>query len=318
MREASSLLYDTSRGIYRRLRRYFDSDLDVEIEPVELGFSVCFRHDMDNFDAGNFAAFLDLERSIDSGSTLFFMQGQFTAFPDQIRDLDADKYECALHSEAKSVPLCWSLYQLSRWLERGYARRLRSQAHLFGRILDNPLGHSAHSVNNYLPFQGWINWNIIENATLRAGLPYISDWRLPARTAEGEDFQPPWPAYWRRRGQDRLLVLPTCWDDKYFFYSYEDQRIRKLAVDAGPYRPGGIDGSWNSLLRQMEHCRALNTPAIVNIHPWHSACNGQPNFYDLKRRIIDWCQDQDVPIRQCRDYLNSSLAEQEDACGGNI
>jgi hypothetical protein len=312
VREGSGFFYDTSRSFYQRLRKYFDSDIDVEIEPAELGFSLCFRHDMDNFDAGNFADFLSLEESIDAPSTLFFMQRQFAVFPEQIKKLDSAKYECALHSEAKTTPIGWSLHQASRLLERGYARRLRKQAGSFARALGEPLGHSAHAVNNYLPFQGWINWNIIENATLRAGMAYISDWRLPARTAEGEEFQPPWPAYWRRRDQSRLLVLPTCWDDKYFLYSYEDLHIRKIAPTDRPYKPGGIEAAWDSFLRQAEHCRALNTPAIVNIHPWHSACNGHDNFYALKRRIVDWCRRENVPIKQCRDYLKAGAVHKDE------
>jgi hypothetical protein len=303
LREGSSFSHGVARRGYRRLQQFFDSEIDVGIEAADLGFSLCFRHDMDNFTADNFTDFLSIEQTIDAPSTLFFMQNQFDAFPDQIKKLDGAKYECALHSEAKATPLCWSLYQLSRWVERGYARRLRRQVRAFQRKVGVPLGHSAHAVNNYLPFQGWINWNIIENATLRAKMAYISDWRLPARTAEGEEFQPPWPAYWRCRGKARLLVLPTCWDDKYFLYSYEDTRIRKIAVGDTPYRSGGIERAWDSFMRQVQHCRDLNTPAIANIHPWHSACNGQANFYALKRRIVAWCQSENVPIKQCRDYL---------------
>ena len=303
MRERRGLPYEIGRRAYRRLRRFFDSDCDVEIEPLQLGFAVCFRHDMDNFDASNFADFLAIEQEIAAPSTLFFMEEQFTTFGDQIRRLDPDRYECGLHSEAKPTPWCWSLPQVSRWLECSYAWGLRRQVRLYRRALGVPRGHSAHAVNNYLPFQGWINWNIIENASLRAGLDYISDWRLPARTAEGEEFQPPWPAYRRRRGAEQILVLPTSWDDKYFFYSYEDQRIRQLAPADQSYRSNCIEAAWNSFLRQAEHCRALQTPAIVNIHPWHAACNSQPIFYDFKQRVVEWCRREYIDIKRCCDYL---------------
>jgi hypothetical protein len=302
MREGQGRLYGALRKLYGQFQSYLDTDTDVEIAPVALGFSVTFRHDMDRFDANTFDDFLRLEEQIDAPSTLFFLQSQYTDFPERIGSLDRDKFELALHSEAKATPICWSLFQLSRLAERGYARRLQHQHRRFARELGASQGHAAHSVNNYLPFQGWINWNIIENASLRAGFAYVSDWRLPSRVAEGEEFMQPWPAYLRRRGAHTILVLPTCWDDKYFFYSYEDHYIRRTAPDTVPYRPRGTDEAWHSFLRQAESCRTLNTPCVLNIHPWHAASNGQPQFYDLKRRIIDWCVEQDVPIRQCREY----------------
>ena len=302
MRERRGFPYEAGREAYWRLQRFFDSDCDVEIEPLQLGFSVCFRHDMDNFDAENFKAFLAIEESLDAPSTLFFVEGQFTGFADQIRQLDPDRYECALHSEAKPTPWCWSLPQISRWLERGYARGLRRQVRRYRRALGTPRGHSAHAVNNYLPFQNWINWNIIENASLRAGLDYISDWRLPARTAEGEEFQPAWPAYRRRRGSDHILVLPTSWDDKYLFHSYEDLQVRKLAPADQPYQVHRLEAAWASFLRQAEHCRALQTPMVVNIHPWHAACNDQPVFYQFKQRIVEWCGEEGLEIKRCCDY----------------
>ena len=305
MREGQGRLHGALRQLYRQLQSYLDTDADVEIVPVELGFSVTFRHDMDRVDASTFDDFLRLEERIEAPSTLFFLQSQFSSFPERIGNLDRQKFELALHSEAKATPLCVSLFQLSRLMERGYARRLQRQQRRFARALGATPGHAAHSVNNYLPSQGWINWNIIENASLRAGFAYVSDWRLPSRIAEGEEFLPPWPAYLRRRGKRSILVLPTRWDDKYFFYSFEDHYIRQIAPNTIPYRPLDADEAWNSFLVQAERCRALATPCVLNIHPWHAASNGQPQFYDLKRRIIDWCGDKEVPILRCQDYVSA-------------
>lgn len=304
MREGQGRLHSSLRQLYRHLQGYLDTEADVEVIPMKLGFSVTFRHDMDRFDESNFDDFLRLEEQIEAPATLFFLHSQYTTFPDRIRQLDREKFELALHSEAKATPVCWSLFQLSRLMERGYGRRLQRQHRQFSRAIGTSLGHAAHSVNNYLPFQGWINWNIIENASLRAGFEYISDWRLPSRVAEGEEFVVPWTAYLRKRGKGTILVLPTCWDDKYFFYSYEDHFIRQAAPETVPYRPRGVDEAWDSFLQQAERCRALDTPCVINIHPWHAASNEQKQFYDLKLRIIDWCHEQVVPIRRCQDHLS--------------
>jgi hypothetical protein len=139
---------------------------------------------------------------------------------------------------------------------------------------------------------------------MRAGFAYVSDWRLPSRVAEGEEFIAPWPAYLRGRGKEEILVLPTCWDDKYFFYSYEDLHIRRLAPLEEIYRPRSAQDAWTSFARQAEHCRALRTPCVINMHPWHAACNGQPQFHELKKKIVDWCSREGISILRCKDYLN--------------
>ena len=171
----------------------------MEVKKIRLGFSLCFRHDMDRMTERDLDSFVKQEEDLGAASSLFFLESQFARFPQAIRSLDREKYECALHSEAKPSPFCWSLFQLSRLLEHSYSSRLKKQAKRFDRSIGRGLGHAAHSVNNYLPFQGWINWNIIENASLASGFEYISDWRLPSRVAEGEEFMPPWPAYVRKR-----------------------------------------------------------------------------------------------------------------------
>ncbi len=292
------------KKIYRRIQRFLDSDVDVEVEPANVGFCVCFRHDMDRFDERNFESFVRLEETVEASSTLFFLESQFTRFPEKISQLDKTKYEIALHSEAKPTPFCISLHQLSRVLEFAYARSLRKQVRKFASNIGLPLGHAAHSVNNYLPFQGWINWNIIENASLRCRFSYVSDWRLPSRIAEGEEFVPAWPAYFRRRGGSSILVLPTSWDDKYFFYSYEDLHFRRLASEEVAYRDCSAKAAFGSVLQQVAVCRSLNTPFVLNIHPWHAACNGQNQFYDLKKFLIDWCNSEGVRIARCADIVS--------------
>ena len=303
MKESAGPLALALKTAYRRVQPYLDSDADVEVVPIRLGFSVCFRHDMDLMSERDLDTFVRQEESFDAPSTLFFLESQFDRFADRIRSLDQRKYECALHSEAKPSPLCWSLFQLSRLLERSYARRLSRQASRFERSIWKPLGHAAHSVNNYLPFQGWINWNIIENASLRSGFDYVSDWRLPSRVAEGEEFMPPWPAYVRRRKDREILVLPTSWDDKYFFYSYEDLHIREMASKDTAYRDRDAGAALASALAQGEKCRSLETPFILNIHPWHAVGNGRQQFLELKQSLIEWSREQRVPVLRCQDYL---------------
>ena len=99
------------------------------------------------------------------------------------------------------------------------------------------------------------------------------------------------------------MVLPTSWDDKYFFYSYEDIRIRQLASHDTAYRNRDATAAIESALAQAEKCRALETPFILNIHPWHSVGNGQKQFSELKKSLVEWSLKQGVPILRCKDYL---------------
>jgi len=310
VREADSATFRILQKTYRRVSGLFDSDADVIIEPLRLGFSLCFRHDMDRIDAQGLGAFVEGDTGLPP-STLFFLEDQWRRFPDAIRKLaDEAHYEVAVHSEAKPTPWCWSLHQLSRWIERSYGRRLKAQVRRFeSRTGVTSSGHAAHAVNNYLPFQGWINWNIIENCSLRVGLDYVSDWRLPSRVAEGEPFPPPWPAYRRRRGDRSIVVLPTSWDDKFFFYSYEDHFMRAVATPDVPYRPDVLDAAFSSVLRQAELCRRFETPLVLNIHPWHSVSNGQPQFLELKRRLTDWARDAEVPILTCAGLCKQATGQ---------
>ena len=305
MMESESRSGRLLRRIYGEFQKHLDSEFDAEINPQQLGFSVCIRHDMDRFDERGFEEFLRLDDSIDAPSTLFFLDSQYSKFPQRIRDLSTGKYERALHSESKPVPYCISVHQASRLLERAYARRLRRQKRKFDRIFAGCEGHAPHSVNNYLPFQGWINWNIIESASLRSGFAYLSDWRLPSRVAEGEEFPPPWPAYVRRRGLSEILVLPTSWDDKYFFYSFEDQNFRKLVPESVNYRPIAVEEAFASVRKQAEACRELTSPFVINIHPWHSVCNKQPQFMELKRRLVGWCLEHGIPMVTIKDILEA-------------
>ncbi len=311
MKEGTTRSTGFYKTIYGCIQKYLDSDIDVEVEvePANLGFCVCFRHDMDRFDEQNFDSFIALEESIDAPSTLFFLESQFTKFSQRILALDREKYEIALHSESKPVPYCISIHQLSRMLERSYSRRLKRQARKFTNFIAPPSGHAAHAVNNYLPFQGWINWNIIENASLRADFAYVSDWRLPSRIAEGEEFLSPWPAYVRKRGNRSILVLPTSWDDKYFFNSYEDINFRRVANKPDAYNDYSAAAAFESVLRQIEVCRVLDSPFVLNIHPWHASCNGQSRFYDLKKRLIDWCKSEGASVKRCVDLLSVARSQ---------
>ena len=44
MRERQDGLFRLLKKIYSGLQGYLDSDVDVEIQPIKLGFSICFRH----------------------------------------------------------------------------------------------------------------------------------------------------------------------------------------------------------------------------------------------------------------------------------
>ena len=103
MREGQGRLHGAPRQLYRQLQSYLDTDADVEIVPVELGFSVTFRHDMDRVDASTFDDFLRLEERIEAPSTLFFLQSQFSSFPERIGNLDRQKFELAYPTTKQDV-----------------------------------------------------------------------------------------------------------------------------------------------------------------------------------------------------------------------
>ena len=103
MKEGSGPLTPLLRGVYHRAERWLSSGVDVEVEPLTLGFSVCFRHDMDNLEEGHLDRFLELEAPLGCKSTLFFLESQVRGFASRIRNLDS-RFECTLHSEAKPSP----------------------------------------------------------------------------------------------------------------------------------------------------------------------------------------------------------------------
>ena len=101
MRERQDGLFRLLKKIYSGLQGYLDSDVDVEIQPIKLGFSICFRHDMDRFDERGFDEFMQFEEQFDAPATLFFLESQVSRFGERIRKVTGEKFEMALHSEAK-------------------------------------------------------------------------------------------------------------------------------------------------------------------------------------------------------------------------
>lgn len=255
--------------------------------------ALCFRHDMDGCEGKELESFVRTERELGLPSTCFFLRWQVERFGPQMAQVAETGDEIALHSEARprlEHSVVWLL-----WLtEAAYRRRLRSQARWIARRGFPPEGHAPHSIHNYLGFQNWINWNTIELATLGTGLRYISDWRIIARAPEGaSDFGHPLPPFYRVSARGSVLVIPTSWDDKYFFSSYEDRLIGGAADSQFSGRT--VEQALESLTALLETCAGRNIPLVINLHPIH-ALRGGLDLFGLKKHLAARAAERGIPV----------------------
>ncbi|HUU28950.1 MAG TPA: polysaccharide deacetylase family protein [archaeon] len=265
---------------------------------VEAFPALCFRHDMDSCNRDDLLHFIEQEQEFSVPSTCFFLRYQVKEAPDLLAELSASGHEIGLHSEARPF---WntSLVQLLWFVEIGYRRKLRRQVNWLRRRGFDPQGHSPHSINNYLGFQNWINWNVIEQATIGSGMKYISDWRIIASTPEGApDFPEPLPPFYRVLNLRKILVIPTSWDDKFFFSSYEDRFIRKNTNSA--YKGRSLKEALDNIAFQLGLCIKAGIPFVVNLHPYNGL-RGKVEFGELKTQLIEMAKDRKIPVLALND-----------------
>lgn len=197
-----------------------------KLEPIQdAGFCLVFRHDMDDItDVARLATFLEMDAALGVQSTCFFRLGDAIKYPDMCCQMQEMGYEVQLHSEARpsmilATPSSWRYVptiSVEGYLFYRYKTNLERQKHRFKEAVNVKVtGHSPHATNNYLYFNTYMNWSIIERATVTAAFDYMCDWRLPSRTAENEEFPNPLPPRWHVvDGVGRSLILSTAWDDK--------------------------------------------------------------------------------------------------------
>ena len=197
------------RSLWRRyLRKRFDPETRSSVEPVESFCCLCFRHDMDLMGPTEIAEFRELDVRLGLPSTCFFLTYQLRRAAEEIKKLAGTGCEIELHSEARPICVGSAVYWL--WFaENAYRRGLKKQVRQMRKQGFDPQGHSPHSIHNYLGFQTWIDWNVIEQATVATGLKYLSDWRIIARSPEGtRTFPEPLPPFYRIMQGRRIMVLP--------------------------------------------------------------------------------------------------------------
>lgn len=222
--------------------------------------AVAFRHDMDNiFDEGSLEKFLRQDEKNDFPSTLFFLNRQklllekFGPLP--------EKYEIALHSEARPL-LLWTL-GATKLVVNNYAKNLRRQKKYLGLM---PAGHAPHAQHNYLCYNTLINWEMIAAATARCSFGYLSDWLVPSATPEGKErFATPYPMHFVFYDKNKTLVIPTAWDDKFFFVNNMQKNLYPHNHPLTPTNAKALESISNSL----ERCVSREIPFVINLHPCH-------------------------------------------------
>ena len=279
----------------------FSPDQRSKVVPVKSFPAVCFRHDMDACGPAELSKFVNQDRLLDVPSTCFFLLHQVLECTETLRKLESSGYEIELHSEARPF---WgtSVVQLISITENGYRKNLRRQLRRMHGKGFKPLGHAPHSIHNYLGFQSWINWNVIEQASIGIGLPYISAWRSMSCLSEGTvGFPVPLPPYCRKMGSRQVLVLPTSWDDKYFFSSYEDRHIRRTTDSMVTGHT--VKEALSSIFIQLDRCKQASVPLVLNLHPVH-AVTGRAKVLELKEEVIGLARGQGIPILSLRQLCN--------------
>jgi len=269
------------------------------VSPAHTGFCLCFRHDMDSISSpGQLQSFLDQDQENARASSLYILEEDLPIYAGQADRLLERGYELQLHSEAKpSIVYSSRWLPAEGWLVWRYASRLRRQQAMLEKTLPDKQirGHCPHAGNNYLYFANYLNWNVIERASTDAGYDYLSDWRLPARTPEGTRFPEPLPPHWHHNPAGRAcLVLPTQWDDKFFFDNYEVRHLGGRSQHESGQSP--LEAAFQEVLSQADICERNGWPLILNLHPIHMLNPDLP-VAALKTRLCEWAQANGVPIR---------------------
>lgn len=298
MKERTGAAFEALKDWYNQLGRPLETESQVRIRPVKPFFRLAFRHDLDRMDSVDLDRFLRLHQPQPEKSTCFVLMNQFQSWPDLVRDLDRAGHEVALHSEARPNMLMGHA-QTTRLIEMHYRRRLisqRKEAERLSRL--EMIGHAPHSINNFLPFDLGMTWEIIGQATIGSGLGYVSDWEAVSRVSSGQaDFPLPLPPYIRLAG-DRsktggaIVNLPTAWDDKFFFTSWADYHLRGKK---DMFNDHTLDQAWQSLKAQAEACRAAGRPLVINLHPYWFTRKILPTW-ELKQKALDWAAEEGVEV----------------------
>ena len=274
------------RKLYRRWGGFLESNYDVEIQKTKELFCVAFRYDMDSMGEEELRVFEERTKGLGIHVTCFFLDWQMRRLGENIKRLDDKVYEIGLHSEARPI-LTVASGQFTKLIERRYSRKLKKQVQCARREGFHVIGHAPHAIHNYLGYNNTMDWDIIENASIVEGIRYVSSWRIPARTVDGEDFPAPDPPSFRIRGETRVQVIPTCWSDKFLMPS----EIRAQ---------NGLDEAFDSVKRKIKVCQRMACPFVINLHPVHWI-NGSMPTLKLTEMIISYCRKEDIGIYDLRE-----------------
>lgn len=290
------------------LEERFSPETRSEVVPVKSGPALCFRHDMDNLSVSDIDKFCMLDRETGVLSSCFFLEHQLKNGKQALLDMASAGYDVELHSEARPL-FSTSIVQLLWLVEAGYRRKLKRQVKKMRRYGLNPLGHCPHTIHNYIGFQTWIDWNVIEQASIGTGLGYVSDYRMIAPIPDGEDrFSEPLPPFIRRLKSQEVMVLPTSWDDKFFFSSYENRYIFRKTDSLHSGKT--VDEAFQSALGQFHRCIDADIPCVVNLHPYTGMHMDIPMF-ELKKKLIAVAKEKNVSVMSLKQVYERTIKNAE-------
>ncbi len=274
---------------------YFTYNAEYKKTPMRNFSCLIFRHDMDAINEELFCRFIDKEKGSGSQASLFFRVVQFKKLKEAIKRIDRKQYEIGLHSEANPW-LIPSRPEFAKVIEIMYRNKLQKQfkeaAFFSGLSLS---GHSPHAFHNYLPFKSMMSWMIIEKASLGV-VDYLSDWKIPSRVPQGQDFPFCYEAPYRVEIRaSSMAVFQTCWDDKFFFTPEE---CESLGIKKDKR---SLEDGFESVKRHIDNCVRRNHPMVINLHPylWFE----DDSYLQFKCLLRDYCQANKIQIMNFREYL---------------
>lgn len=290
------MLSETSNNdsiLIKKLKKYFDFEENILKEFIETEPCLIFRHDMDKITSDIFSQFIKDEIENDCASTYFFLKWQINSYGKQIYNFASDLREIGLHSEARPM-LTVGLAPYLKIVQGQYRRNLIRQTHYFAKRKFKVEGHAPHASNNYLGFNNSTDWDIIESASTGTGLKYISSWRIPARTVNGENFAKSEGCYFQKFNDEKVLVIPTSWDDKYLS-QYGKNKTKH-----------SIDEAFESIIVEFDFSVKKGFPFVMNIHPWYWL-NKTLDTLKLKRMLINYALQNNIPIKTMADFANKTI-----------
>ena len=273
-----------SERLRKSLLDRMDTNLGVRLEKQQGKFCCLLSHDLDDVKSGKIIDdVVELEDDMGIRSTLFVMPSQ-TKFRDAIMEARERGFDIALHNIKRPLVTINPPFSVSRLVEKSYIGVLRSEIVYFNRKVGRISGFAPHGIGCYLQSDINTSWDIIENTALSCDdILWVRGYRGILKTDNGHYFGKPVPMYWRIRGEQRKLVIPVSWDDRFLFSSWEERNFY------GGKASNSVEDAMHDIYSSLDFCGENNIPFVINLHPIHWV-NGVIETMKLLEKLVPYCR----------------------------